>query len=198
MQIQNRFEVPMPPAEAWTFLMNIPATVACFPGAELVEKIDEDNYKGRITVKLGPLTMVFLGKLAIENRDETQRCATVKAAWTETKGRGNAMSVTRFTMQEHGRETAVVVASDVQLAGQVAQYGRGAGMISDISAQLVSQFAENLRASVPAAAPAPGEAPAASGTPADNAAPPPHRSISVLGLLWNTWLNRLKRLFRRA
>ncbi len=125
MQIQNRFAVPIPPAQAWAFLMNIPQTVTCFPGAELVEKVDEDNYKGRVTVKLGPLTMVFLGKLAIENRDETTRSATVKANWTETKGRGNALTVTRFSMREDGRDTIVDIASDVQLAGQVAQYGRG-------------------------------------------------------------------------
>lgn len=192
MQIQNRFEVPMPPADAWAFLMNIPSTVTCFPGAELVQKIDEDNYKGRVTVKLGPLTMVFLGKLVIENRDETTRSATVKATWTETKGRGNAVTVTRFLLREDGRETAVEVDSEVQLAGQVAQYGRGAGMISEVSAQLISNFAENLRTSINAVSPVPDE------TCMDDEAPPPHREISVLGLLWSTWLNRFKRLFNRA
>ena len=72
----------------------------------------------------------------------------MKAAWTETKGRGNANTVTRFTMQAQGEGTAVDIDTEVQLAGQVAQYGRGAGMISDISAQLVSKFADNLRASL--------------------------------------------------
>jgi carbon monoxide dehydrogenase subunit G len=148
MQIQNRFEVPMPPADAWIFLMNIPTTVACFPGAELVETIDDDNYKGRITVKLGPLTMVFLGKLRIEERDEGAHSAAVKANWTEAKGRGNAVTVTRFSMQAHGSGTLVQVDSDVQLAGQVAQYGRASGMISEISAQLIEKFALNLRATI--------------------------------------------------
>ena len=148
LQIHNRFEVPIPPAEAWIFLMDIAATVPCFPGAELVEKIDEDNYKGRVTVKLGPLTMVFNGKLRIEDRNDSARSAVVKASWTEAKGRGNANTVTRFEMKEHESGTAVELASDIQLAGQVAQYGRGAGMIADISSQLVSKFAENLRARV--------------------------------------------------
>ena len=136
----------MHPADAWAFLMDVPSTVPCFPGAELVEKIDEDNYKGRVTVKLGPLTMVFNGKLRIEDRDDRARSAVVKAGWTEAKGRGNANTVTRFAMKEHESGTAVELDSDIQLAGQVAQYGRGAGMISDISSQLVAKFAENLRA----------------------------------------------------
>jgi carbon monoxide dehydrogenase subunit G len=189
MQVQNRFEVPLPPTQAWVVLMNIPSTVAAFPGAELVETVDEDNYKGRVTVKLGPLTMVFLGKLRIENRDAAARSATVKATWTEIKGRGNAITVTRFVMREHGSSTLVEVDSDIQLAGQVAQYGRGAGMISEISAQLISRFAENLRARIHAVSP---EADAA---PTEQHAPPGHKELSVLGLLWSAALNRCKRLF---
>jgi len=41
--------------------------------------------------------------------------------------------------------------SDLQLAGQVAQYGRGVGMISAISEQLTATFAENLCARIQAA-----------------------------------------------
>ena len=174
MQIHNRFEVPMPPADAWIFLMDIAATVPCFPGAELVEKIDDDNYKGRVTVKLGPLTMVFNGKLRIEDRDGNARSAVVKASWTEAKGRGNANTVTRFEMNEHPDGTEVKLDSDIQLAGQVAQYGRGAGMISEISSQLIAKFSENLRARASESAIAHGE-------------------ISGLTLASRALLNRLKR-----
>jgi carbon monoxide dehydrogenase subunit G len=174
VQIHNRFEVPMPPDEAWPFLMDIASTVPCFPGAELTEKIDEDHYKGRVTVKLGPLTMVFNGRLRIENRDAAQRSASVNASWTEAKGRGNAVTVTRFALREDGGGTAVEVDTDVQLAGQVAQYGRGAGMISDISAQLISKFAENLRASMNAQG---GQA---------------HSEISGLALIGRALANRIK------
>jgi hypothetical protein len=158
VQIRNTLEVPMPPDEAWSFLMNIPSTVPCFPGAELVETIDENNYKGRVTVKLGPLTMVFNGKLRIEERDDAGHAATVRATWAEAKGRGNATTITRFAMSARETGTAIELDTDVQLAGQVAQYGRGTGMISDISKQLVSRFAENLRASIdPDGAPAHSE-----------------------------------------
>lgn len=148
MQIENHFDIPTAPASAWPILMNVPETAACFPGAGMIEPISADQYKGRVTVKLGPLTMVFSGALHIENRDDAGYSATIKANWTETKGRGNAITVTRFTLQEQGDGTRVTLHSELQLAGQVAQYGRGAGMISAISAQLISTFAENLRARI--------------------------------------------------
>jgi uncharacterized protein len=146
VRIQNQFDVPVALSDAWAFLMNIPATVPCFPGAELVEQMDDNNYKGRVTVRLGPLTMIFNGKLRLDNADAAAHTGSVNATWAEAKGRGNATTVTRFTMSEHEGGTRVELDTDVQLAGQVAQYGRGTGMIADISAQLVSKFADNLRA----------------------------------------------------
>jgi len=189
MQIQNRFEVPIPPQAAWPLLMDISFTAPCFPGAELLEKIDADTYKGRVKVRLGPMLMVFMGNLHIESRDEATHSATVKATWTETKGRGNAAAVTNFTMQESGSGTAVVVDSDVQLAGQVAQYGRGTGMISELSAQLISKFAENLHAKIGAVSPATDE------VPAQKIAAPSQPELSAFELLWKVLVNRLRRIF---
>ena len=174
MRIKNQFDVPIAPPDAWAFLMNIPATVPCFPGAELVEQIDDNNYKGRVTVKLGPLTMIFNGKLRLENADGATQAGAVNASWTEAKGRGNATTVTRFTMGEHEGGTRVELDTDVQLAGQVAQYGRGTGMIAGISAQLVSKFADNLRARL-------------------NDAAIEHSEISGLTLASRALLNKFKR-----
>jgi uncharacterized protein len=151
MQIENQFEIAVPPALAWPVLMNVPQTAACFPGAGMIEMLGADQYKGRVTVKLGPLTMVFAGNLRIEERDDDSMRAAIKARWSETRGRGNAVTVTRFALHAQGEGTRVSLHSELELAGQVAQYGRGAGMISAISAQLIADFAQNLRASIHAA-----------------------------------------------
>ena len=183
MKIENHFEIPLPPATAWPILMNVPQTAGCFPGASNIEQIGADQYKGRVTVKLGPLTLVFSGTLRVDSRDDTAHSATVKAQWAEVKGRGNATTVTRFTLQEHGSGTRVTLQSDLQLAGQVAQYGRGAGMISEISAQLISVFAENLRARV--------QATHGGGSPTPET--PATAEISGLTLFAKALTNRLKR-----
>lgn len=181
MQIQNYFDIPVPPVSAWPILMNVPETAACFPGASHIEQLGEDHYKGRVTVKLGPLTMLFAGNLHIENRDDTAHSATIKANWNETKGRGNANTVTSFSLLEQGNGARVTMTSDLQLAGQVAQYGRGVGMISAISAQLIATFAENLRARIQAAD-------GGGAAPASQAAP----EISGITLLAKALGNRLK------
>ena len=68
------------------------------------------------------------------------------------------------------------------MSGQVAQYGRGAGMISDISVQLISKFADNLRATINARA---------SGK-SDAQGEKPHSEISGLNLIGRALANRFK------
>jgi carbon monoxide dehydrogenase subunit G len=188
VQIQNRFEVPMAPAQAWAFLMNLPSTVPCFPGAELTDQLDADNYKGRVMVKLGPVLMVFNGKLQVEERDQSGCSGRVKATWSESKGRGNAVTVTWFAMKPLGEGTEVEVKTDVQLAGQVAQYGRGAGVITEISEQLVSDFADNLRAAIQARGLAPPDEP----DPVPDASYRPPSQISGFKILGRAIMNRIK------
>ncbi len=111
--------------------------------------------------------MVFSGNLQIESRNDAAHSAAIKAAWAETKWRDNANTMTQFALQEISGGTRVVMDSDLQLAGQVTQYGRGAGMISALSAQLIAMFAENLRGKIQAAG--------------SNVSPPAAQQISGLG-----------------
>jgi carbon monoxide dehydrogenase subunit G len=159
MQIENRFELPLAPEAAWPLLMDVPRTAAAFPGASDIEVLAPDQYKGRITVKLGPLTMVFAGKLILAECDNEARSARVKAQWSEVKGRGNATTETCFSLAPSVRGSEAQLQTTLQLAGQVAQYGRAAGLLQALSAELVNQFARRLRESISSGAiPAPQKA----------------------------------------
>ncbi len=47
MEFDNAFDVPLPPAEAWTWLLDIERIATCLPGAELTEVVDAQTYKGK-------------------------------------------------------------------------------------------------------------------------------------------------------
>lgn len=151
MRIDNTFDIPLPPDAAWAILMQAQHTAACFPGASDIRETGPDQYSGRITVKLGPLAMLFAGHLRFAERDDAARSAVVNATWNETRGRGNAVTATRFTLHAKGEGTRVTMQTELQLAGQIAQYGRGTGMIAGVSAQLIETFAQNLRRRIEAA-----------------------------------------------
>src|SRR5215472_13967723 len=90
VEIDNTFEVPLPPAEAWPVLMDIRRIAPCMPGAELTEVVDDKTYKGKVGVRLGPVALAFAGLVTFEEIDQANRRARVKAQGTDSKGRGGA------------------------------------------------------------------------------------------------------------
>lgn len=145
MRIANTFRVELPVAEAWRTLLDVPGIVTCMPGAELLAVEDERTFRGQVKVKLGPIAVAFQGLAKITEIDEAARQVRVNAKGTEMKGRGSAHADVQFRITPDGSASRVDVATDVNLAGSVAQYGRAQGIIADVAQIIVDQFAENLR-----------------------------------------------------
>jgi hypothetical protein len=210
MEFDNTFEVPLPPAEAWPVLMDIQRVAPCMPGAQLTEVIDDRTYKGNIGVRLGPVALTFAGLVKFEEIDDANRTARVKAQGTDAKGRGGANAAASFRLEPSGTGSKVLVHTDLTLSGAVAQYGRGVGMIQATAAQLMKQFADNLKKQL-AAAPAPAAVPTsaasaaaapspqpASSQPAVPQAPPPAAApISGFSLMARVIWDAIMRLFGR-
>jgi len=145
MEFDNSFEVPLPPDEAWAVLMDIRRIAPCMPGAELTDVVDERTYKGRIGVRLGPVALTFTGTAKFEDIDAAGHTARIAAQGSDAKGRGAANAVAAFRLEPAGSGTRVLVHTNLNLSGAVAQYGRGVGIIQLTAAQIVSQFANNLK-----------------------------------------------------
>jgi hypothetical protein len=150
MEFDNSFDVPLPPPQAWAVLMDVPRIAPCMPGAELTEIVDPQNYKGKISVRLGPVALAFAGRVAFDQLDAANRTARVKAQGTDAKGRGGANATATFHIEAAGSGAKVRIHTELMLSGAVAQYGRGVGMIEATAAQIVGQFASNLRAQLTA------------------------------------------------
>ena len=148
MEFDNTFEVPLPPDQAWSLLMDVERIAPCMPGAKLTEVVDDKTYKGNIAVRLGPVALTFAGTVMFEALDHANRMARVRAQGTDAKGRGGAHAVSTFRLEPAADGSRVLVHTDLSLSGSVAQYGRGVGMIQATAGQLMKQFAAALRAQV--------------------------------------------------
>jgi carbon monoxide dehydrogenase subunit G len=116
---------------------------SCLPGAELTKDLGDDKYEGQVAIRMGPVRLQFTGTADIAERDEAAKRITVHAAGADVKGRGQAAMEVGATLSAKGRGTLVAVTQDLQLSGAAAQYGRG--MISDVSAILMRDFAANMQ-----------------------------------------------------
>ena len=115
------------------------------PGAELTEIVDPQNYKGKISVRLGPVALTLPDGSNSMSIDEANRSARIKAQGSDAKGRGAANATAAFHIEPAGDGSRVKIHTDLTLSGAVAQYGRGVGMIQATAAQIIGQFAKNLR-----------------------------------------------------
>jgi len=192
VEFDNSFEVPLPPAEAWPVLMDIKRIAPCMPGAELTEVVDNKTYKGKIGVRLGPVALTFAGTVAFEEIDNANHSARVKAQGTDAKGRGGANATASFRLESVASGSKVLVHTDLALSGSVAQYGRGVGMIQATAAQIINQFANNLKAQLAAA---PVAAPGAA-APAASAPPPAAKPISGFALMTKVLWDAIVRLLK--
>jgi hypothetical protein len=189
MEFDNAFDVPLPPVQAWALLMDIPRIAPCMPGAELTEIVDAQNYKGKISVRLGPVALAFAGRVEFDHLDAANHTAQVKAQGSDAKGRGAANATATFRIELAGSGSKVTIHTDLALSGAVAQYGRGAGIIQATAAQIIGQFATNLRAQLA------GAPPAASSPAAQAPTPSATKPISGLSLIARVIWSKIVALF---
>jgi carbon monoxide dehydrogenase subunit G len=148
MLIKNNFEVAQPVDKVWQFFDNIPQVAACLPGTELTEDLGNNKYGGKVAIRMGPVKLQFAGTAQIRERDDAAKRMVVDAAGADEKGRGQAAMSGTATLAPSRGGTTVDVDLDLQLSGPAAQYGRG--MISDVTAILMRDFASNMQSRITA------------------------------------------------
>lgn len=200
MQLENSFQVGAPPDKVFGYLLDVNKVVGCVPGAELTEVVDDSTFKGKVKVKVGPITVAYNGTARISQRDDAQRTATLSAEGRETTGSGSARASASMKVVPSGEASIVEIVTEYHVAGRVAQFGRG--VMEDVSRRLIKDMAACIQANLERAEPQPGAAAgdlgAAGGT---SAAPPPTQQtaapVSVFAMLWHLIKLRVARLFGR-
>ena len=196
MKLEQSFEVAAPLERVWQTLIDVEHVAPCLPGAAVTGRNDDGSYNGTFTVKIGPTTASYTGRLEMESIDEASHTATMQAQGTDKRGQGGAKAtIFSRVVPVDGAGTRVDVVTDYHITGRLARFGRG-GMIEDISERLLREFATRLQSSLAAqqetvvSQPAVTEAPAVAAPvedapvaeapvsempppPADEIAPPP-------------------------
>jgi uncharacterized protein len=212
MKLEHSFDVKAPLDRVWQALVDVERVAPCLPGAEITEAGDDGSYRGNFTVKLGPTTASYRGKLAMEEIDEQAHRAVMRASGSDKRGQGSAKATIVNVMRQEGELTRVEVVTDFTITGRLARFGRG-GMIQDVSNRLLRDFSECLQETIESAEPGAGQAaaqPSAEQAPAENArtapaptqaarpAPRQTKPVGGLSLLMRVLVDRLKRLFGRG
>jgi carbon monoxide dehydrogenase subunit G len=192
MKLHQEFVIARPFEEVWSFFHDVPNVAACLPGAEYLGPKGDGRHAGKVSARVGPFQASFEGEADVRY-DEAAKSVALEGKGVDRKGASRGKMTMACTLRDTGAGTEIVIDSDVQLSGTIAQFGR-TGLITEIANALVVDFVANAEAAMRArAAPAAvGELPLAvsGGAPAA-------RPIGGLALLLAALRGLFKSLFRR-
>src|SRR4051794_840815 len=142
MKLENEFTVPASVEEAWAVLLDVPRVAPCLPGATVEPGGEDGEFKGAMKIKIGPITASYKGTVKIQEADEAAHRVAMRAQAKDARGQGTAAATITSTMEEVADGTKINVVTDMRVTGPAAQFGRG--VMQDVSAKLMTRFAECL------------------------------------------------------
>ena len=127
----------------WQCMIDPSFMVKSVPGAELTEQLDERNFKGKISIKIGPVTAKFNGEAEFTKLEESDYELTMEGKGIDTSGKGGAnmtMNIKLSTLEEGGTE--MQSSMSLSITGRLAQFG--ARMIVAVNNKMFDQWAKSF------------------------------------------------------
>jgi uncharacterized protein len=143
MILDNHLDVPAAPDDVFALLNDVERVAGCLPGATL-EGRDGEAYRGRVKVKVGPISAAYAGTLRFTEVVPEKRMLRLSARASDAHGAGDAEADVVLTVSETGEGSTLDLHTDLLVRGKIAQFGKGA--ITTVSSRLLDQFARNLAA----------------------------------------------------
>lgn len=141
--ISKTFHVAHPISEVWANITNPEKIVVCVPGASLTEQVDNDNFKGEVELKFGPVKAKYGGNIIFLERNAETYSMKMKGAGTDVKGKGGADMLLNGLLAEKDGGTEVAITMDVTVQGMLAQFG--SRLVTDATNHVFDQFVNNFK-----------------------------------------------------
>ncbi len=144
MIFEQRGSVPVGSDELWVFLMDVPRMARCVPGVEFVEPRGEDEFAGRMRVRVGPIGLVLDGVMTVQERDAEQRRAAVRAEANDRRVGGGLSATAHMSLAEQDGATELLVRAEARLLGRLGELGQP--LIRRKAEAMMAEFLRNVAA----------------------------------------------------
>ena len=143
VKAEKNLKLNQDPDMIWKCMIDPSFMVKSVPGAELTEQLDERNFKGKISIKIGPVTAKFNGEAEFTKLEEANYELTMEGKGLDTSGKGGAnmtMNIKLSTLEEGGTE--MQSSMSLSITGRLAQFG--ARMIVAVNNKMFDQWATSF------------------------------------------------------
>ena len=146
VELRQSFVIAHPVDEVWAFFDRVEDVAACLPGASLDGGEKDGAVKGKMRVKVGPISAEFTGVAQI-TRDKSAYRGAIVGSGRDARSNSATRGVVGYSVKpdESGFGSRVDVHVGYTLTGMLAQFGR-LGLVQDVASRLTAAFARNLEA----------------------------------------------------
>jgi uncharacterized protein len=138
--LDHAFSNGKPTDDNWDAILDLDRIVPCVEGGRVLERTSPESAKAEILVKMGAMSMKFVGTVEVAEHDDAAHKALLKVKSREAGGQGYANADVRFTLNEGGGE----IHTDAQISGKAASMGEG--VVTSVLDALIKDFATKLEA----------------------------------------------------
>ena len=125
--------------ENWEAILDLERIIPCVEGGSVIERTAPDSAKAEILVRMGAMSMKFVGTVSVAERDDAAHTAVLAVKSREEGGQGYANASVRFSLRDGGGS----IHTSTQISGKAASMGEGV-MVSVLDA-LIKDFTEKLK-----------------------------------------------------
>jgi uncharacterized protein len=142
MEMQGSRTLAASQEQTWSALIDPEVLKQCIPGCDTITLTGENQYAIAMSVKIGPVSAKFNGKIALEDIVPPQSYAIAFEGQGGAAGFGKGRSTVKIEPRETGCE--LVYTAQAQVGGKIAQVGQR--LIDGVAKSMAEDFFKRFEA----------------------------------------------------
>ncbi len=139
IELDNSFSNGKPTDENWQAILDLDRLIPAVEGGRVIELVAPDSARAEIAVKMGAMSMKFIGTVNVVERDDQDHKAVLQVKSREAGGQGYANADVTFALDDGGG----TIHTSAQITGKAASMGEG--VVVTVLTALIDNFTENLK-----------------------------------------------------
>ncbi|MGB9185975.1 MAG: SRPBCC family protein [Solirubrobacteraceae bacterium] len=146
MKLTDELSIAAPLSKTWPVLLDVPTVARALPGAAIGDTAEQGEYRGRMKVKLGPVTAEYTGVARLQEVDDDDHVARYHVVGREARGQGSAEATITIGARDDDGGTRLRVETELAITGRQAQLGRG--VMEEVASGVLREFVGRLEGTI--------------------------------------------------
>jgi carbon monoxide dehydrogenase subunit G len=140
VKLQGEYIFDGPREEVWEIVRDPEVLATALPGTQSLELVGENEYAGKMHVRIGPVAGVFAGKIVVSDEVPPESC-TLMVEGKGAPGFGSGTGYVKLVELEEN-QTLLKYEGEMQVGGKIASVGQR--LIDTASRSMIAQGLESL------------------------------------------------------